>query len=193
MNPNVEEFTLLALLTKELHAFNSALEKGKLRDGIKYILNVSRHGNQYMQVQKPWVLVKGSNEEKYDNLYYSVNATGKSYCLSILLKSTHFGQIITNPASFVRVEYYKNYILFLFACNIKIYNMSMLRKKTKIKNKIRSAKIINPEKMYLNAQMHLNLFFRVALPKYLCFDALVSFLRGTSLIFFFDAELELVP
>lgn len=66
MNPKVEEFTLLALLTRELRAYNDALEKGKLRDGIKYILNVSRHGNQYMQGQKPWVLVKGSNEEKYD-------------------------------------------------------------------------------------------------------------------------------
>lgn len=65
MHPNIEEFTLLALLTKELRAYNSVLEKGKLRDGIKFILNVSRHGNQYMQGQTPWVLVKGSSEEKY--------------------------------------------------------------------------------------------------------------------------------
>ncbi|KAM7249426.1 hypothetical protein ACFE04_019560 [Oxalis oulophora] len=64
MHPNIEEFTLLALLTKELRAYNSVLEKGKLRDGIKFILNVSRHGNQYMQGQTPWVLVKGSSEEK---------------------------------------------------------------------------------------------------------------------------------
>lgn len=64
MTLTTEDFTLLALVTRELQAYNIALEKGKLKDGIKYMLNISRHGNQYMQNMKPWVLIKGSDEEK---------------------------------------------------------------------------------------------------------------------------------
>jgi len=40
-------------------------EQKRLRDGIRNILNISRIGNQYMQAKKPWVLIKGSDEEKY--------------------------------------------------------------------------------------------------------------------------------
>lgn len=36
----------------------------RLRDGIRNILSISRLGNQYMQAQKPWVLVKGSEADK---------------------------------------------------------------------------------------------------------------------------------
>lgn len=64
MTLEAEDLTLLALVTRELEAYNAALEKGKLKDGIKYMLNISRHGNQYMQNMKPWVLVKGSDDEK---------------------------------------------------------------------------------------------------------------------------------
>ena len=64
MTLNDEDYTLLALVTRELVAYNRALEKAKLKDGIKYTLNISRHGNQYMQNAKPWVLMKGSDSEK---------------------------------------------------------------------------------------------------------------------------------
>ena len=36
----------------------------RLRDGIKNILNISRVGNQYLQARQPWVLLKGTDEEK---------------------------------------------------------------------------------------------------------------------------------
>lgn len=36
----------------------------RLRDSIRNILSISRLGNQYMQANKPWVLVKGSESEK---------------------------------------------------------------------------------------------------------------------------------
>ena len=36
----------------------------RLRDGIKNILNISRVGNQYLQARQPWVLLKGTEEEK---------------------------------------------------------------------------------------------------------------------------------
>lgn len=59
-----DELTLLALVTRDLKEYTSMLDKAKLRDGLRLILSISRHGNQYMQFQKPWVLIKGSDEEK---------------------------------------------------------------------------------------------------------------------------------
>lgn len=59
-----EDYTLLALCTRELRGYVAALEKAKLRDGIRHILSISRHGNQYMQANQPWVLLKGSDQEK---------------------------------------------------------------------------------------------------------------------------------
>lgn len=65
MNLTNEDYSFLATITQELRNYNNDLERGKLRDGIKHILNISRHGNQYMQIHKPWSLIKGGDEEKY--------------------------------------------------------------------------------------------------------------------------------
>lgn len=59
-----EDFTLLALITREVQGYVQVLDKAKLRDGVRYILNISRHGNVYMQSTQPWVLLKQSDEEK---------------------------------------------------------------------------------------------------------------------------------
>lgn len=64
MEPNSDDFNLLALCTKEIKGYVAALQKAKLRDGIRFILSISRHGNQYMQSTQPWVLVKGSDQDK---------------------------------------------------------------------------------------------------------------------------------
>lgn len=64
MQLNKDDTTLLAYVNRELKTYIDVLEKAKLRDGIRYILNISRHGNQYMQFQQPWVLVKGNEEER---------------------------------------------------------------------------------------------------------------------------------
>ena len=37
----------------------------RLRDGLKVVLNISKLGNQYVQANKAWVLVKGNEEERY--------------------------------------------------------------------------------------------------------------------------------
>lgn len=70
MVPNIEpiqdDFTLLALCTREYKNYVTSLEKGRLRDGIRHILSISRHGNQYLQMNQPWVLLKRSDEEKYN-------------------------------------------------------------------------------------------------------------------------------
>lgn len=59
-----DELNLLALINRELKSYVSAMEKAKLRDGVRHILSISRHGNQYMQSQQPWVLLKGNDEQQ---------------------------------------------------------------------------------------------------------------------------------
>ncbi|KAH8407407.1 hypothetical protein KR222_008420 [Zaprionus bogoriensis] len=59
-----DELVLLALINRELRGYINSLEKAKLRDGIRHLLAISRHGNGYMQSQQPWVLLKGSAEQK---------------------------------------------------------------------------------------------------------------------------------
>ena len=36
----------------------------RLRDGLKVVLNISKLGNQYIQANKPWVLVKGNEDDR---------------------------------------------------------------------------------------------------------------------------------
>lgn len=59
-----DEFILLALINREIKGYINCMEKAKFRDGIRHILSISRHGNQYMQSTQPWVLFKGTNEQK---------------------------------------------------------------------------------------------------------------------------------
>ena len=58
-----EEKMLLVRLNRELTNYLASLEIAKLRDGIKPIFNMSRHGNQLMQGAQPWVLIKSDKEE----------------------------------------------------------------------------------------------------------------------------------
>ncbi|KAK3757029.1 hypothetical protein RRG08_041805 [Elysia crispata] len=64
MELNEEDQKLLALVTRELQTYISNLEACRLRDGIRNILMISKLGNQYMQANKPWVLAKGTSDEK---------------------------------------------------------------------------------------------------------------------------------
>lgn len=36
----------------------------RIRDALKHILNISRHGNQYIQVNEPWKKIKGGDAER---------------------------------------------------------------------------------------------------------------------------------
>ncbi|XP_014475977.1 PREDICTED: methionine--tRNA ligase, cytoplasmic isoform X2 [Dinoponera quadriceps] len=58
------DWIVLALAQRELSSYISAMEQAKLRDGLKYILAISKHGNQYMQFQQPWVKIKGTDDDK---------------------------------------------------------------------------------------------------------------------------------
>lgn len=66
--PNIElnaaDKELIEAVNKELEEFTESLENVKLREALLKILAASRHGNQYMQANQPWVLMKGSDAEK---------------------------------------------------------------------------------------------------------------------------------
>lgn len=64
VNLGSEELQLLALVNREVRSYVQSMEAAKFRDGIKHLLTVSRHGNQYLQSQQPWVLLKGTAEQK---------------------------------------------------------------------------------------------------------------------------------
>lgn len=59
-----DDLILLALINRELKGYIHSMEKSKFRDGIRHTLTISRHGNQYMQTQQPWVLLKGNENDK---------------------------------------------------------------------------------------------------------------------------------
>ncbi|KAH3692301.1 hypothetical protein DPMN_194751, partial [Dreissena polymorpha] len=59
-----DDFNLIALVTRELRSYIDNMENARIRDSIRNILSISRLGNQFMQENKPWVLVKGSDIEK---------------------------------------------------------------------------------------------------------------------------------
>ncbi|XP_055104988.1 methionine--tRNA ligase, cytoplasmic isoform X3 [Symphalangus syndactylus] len=55
---------LLAHVTLELQHYHQLLEKVRIRDALRSILTVSRHGNQYIQVNEPWKRIKGSEADR---------------------------------------------------------------------------------------------------------------------------------
>jgi len=59
-----EDKELLAHVSRELNRYVDNLEQIRIRDGIRNMLAISTLGNQYMQANKPWVLVKGSDQDR---------------------------------------------------------------------------------------------------------------------------------
>uniref|UniRef100_A0A2K6SY66 Methionine--tRNA ligase, cytoplasmic n=1 Tax=Saimiri boliviensis boliviensis TaxID=39432 RepID=A0A2K6SY66_SAIBB len=55
---------LLAHVTLELRRYHQLLEKVRIRDALRSILTISRHGNQYIQVNEPWKRIKGSEADR---------------------------------------------------------------------------------------------------------------------------------
>ncbi|XP_015742471.1 methionine--tRNA ligase, cytoplasmic [Coturnix japonica] len=55
---------LLARVTMELRQYHQLLERVRIRDALRCVLNISRHGNQYIQVNEPWKRIKGGEEDR---------------------------------------------------------------------------------------------------------------------------------
>ena len=64
MTLEAEDERLLVLVGREFREYKQLLEKSKIRDALRHILNISRLGNQHIQASQPWVLVKGGDKEK---------------------------------------------------------------------------------------------------------------------------------
>ncbi|XP_052815564.1 methionine--tRNA ligase, cytoplasmic-like isoform X2 [Mya arenaria] len=64
MDLNSDDYNLLALVNRELHTYIDNMETTRIRDSIRNILSISRLGNQFMQENKPWVLVKGTDTDR---------------------------------------------------------------------------------------------------------------------------------
>jgi len=77
--------TLLARINRELVHYSELMDKLKLRDGIRHILNISRIGNQYIQATKPWELVKKGPEDRARAATILGLAANVSALLSVLL------------------------------------------------------------------------------------------------------------
>ncbi|GIY42148.1 methionine--tRNA ligase, cytoplasmic, partial [Caerostris extrusa] len=55
---------LIAQVDRELNYYVRWMGNIRLRDAIKYMLNISRMGNQYIQSNKPWELIKSNALDK---------------------------------------------------------------------------------------------------------------------------------
>ncbi|KAK2516029.1 Mars isoform B [Columba livia] len=55
---------LLARVTLELRQYHQLLERVRIRDALRCILSISRHGNQYIQVNEPWKRIKGDEKDR---------------------------------------------------------------------------------------------------------------------------------
>ncbi|UYV67368.1 MARS [Cordylochernes scorpioides] len=64
MQLNEADKLLIARINLNLQEYIDQMEKLVLRDAIRNILNIGRLGNLYIQVNEPWVLIKGTPEEK---------------------------------------------------------------------------------------------------------------------------------
>ncbi|KAL4234118.1 hypothetical protein ACF0H5_005771 [Mactra antiquata] len=81
-----DDYNLLALVNRELKTYIDNMESARLRDSIRNILSISRLGNQFMQENKPWVLVKGTDAEKLRAGTVVSLAANLACLLSVLLQ-----------------------------------------------------------------------------------------------------------
>ncbi|KAI2809773.1 Methionine--tRNA ligase, cytoplasmic [Blomia tropicalis] len=82
---NETDHHLLVQLNRELKSYINYMDQVKLKDGLKPILAFSRLGNQYMQNEKPWVLVKNEDTKKRAATVIGLAANISAF-LSILLQ-----------------------------------------------------------------------------------------------------------
>ncbi|KAM9320970.1 methionine--tRNA ligase, cytoplasmic [Gastrophryne carolinensis] len=80
-----EDKKLLAQVSAELHQYHLLLEKVRIRDALRCILNISRHGNQYIQVNEPWKCIKGTQQEQKRAGTVTGLAVNMAALLSIML------------------------------------------------------------------------------------------------------------
>ena len=58
MNLNEDDWEFVALVNREVEQYSLLLEDAREREAISVVFNISRLGNQLMQHNTPWKLVK---------------------------------------------------------------------------------------------------------------------------------------
>ncbi|XP_066564500.1 methionine--tRNA ligase, cytoplasmic [Amia ocellicauda] len=81
-----EDRRLLALTAWELRQYTQLMEKVRIRDALKCILNISRHGNQYIQVNEPWKKIKGGERDRQRTGTVTGVAVNLACLLSVMLQ-----------------------------------------------------------------------------------------------------------
>ncbi|XP_075345832.1 methionine--tRNA ligase, cytoplasmic isoform X2 [Mycteria americana] len=99
---------LLARVTLELRQYHQLLEKVRIRDALRCILSISRHGNQYIQVNEPWKRIKGNEKDRQHAGTVTGVAVNMASMLAVLLQpympsvsSAIQGQLCIPPHCFV--------------------------------------------------------------------------------------------
>ncbi|XP_059688633.1 methionine--tRNA ligase, cytoplasmic [Gavia stellata] len=77
---------LLARVTLELRQYHQLLEKVRIRDALRCILSISRHGNQYIQVNEPWKRIKGDEKDRQRAGTVTGVAVNMASMLAVLLQ-----------------------------------------------------------------------------------------------------------
>ncbi|KAM7431444.1 hypothetical protein ABFA07_018006 [Porites harrisoni] len=85
MDLTEDDKNFIALINKELKSYIDDNEKMRLREGLKVVLNMSKLGNQFIQSNKPWVLVKGSDSDRSRAGTVLGVATNLAWLLSVLI------------------------------------------------------------------------------------------------------------
>ncbi|TRY62688.1 hypothetical protein TCAL_12964 [Tigriopus californicus] len=87
MKLNLDDQKFLVLVTRHIKQYVEALEGAKERDAIVQLLSISRLGNQLMQANKPWKLVKSESREDRARAGTVVSLSVNTACLlSILIE-----------------------------------------------------------------------------------------------------------
>ncbi|XP_062401818.1 methionine--tRNA ligase, cytoplasmic isoform X1 [Sardina pilchardus] len=82
----MEEKRLLAQVGWELKQYIQFLDKVRIRDALKCILNISRHGNQYIQVNEPWKKIKGNEADRQRAGTVTAVSVNMAVLLSVMLE-----------------------------------------------------------------------------------------------------------
>lgn len=81
-----DDLFLMSLVNRELQSYLAEMDRIKIRDCLKRILAISRLGNQYLQDNQPWKLLKGSDAEKKRAATVTCVGANLTCLLSILLE-----------------------------------------------------------------------------------------------------------
>ncbi|XP_059499902.1 LOW QUALITY PROTEIN: methionine--tRNA ligase, cytoplasmic, partial [Stegostoma tigrinum] len=85
MELTLEDKWLLVHVSWELQHYNQLLEKVRIRDALRSVLNISRYGNQYIQINEPWKRIRGSEADQKRAGTVTGVAVNMSCLLSVML------------------------------------------------------------------------------------------------------------